>query len=575
MADEEPEADEAQWEGPEPPEEPIDDVVIDETFTYAVDDDGMPTGVGMSPEQTRIGFGLFFHNKHKEAEDFFRPLVPKGPLFSLGYSSLLFVKACMSLEDQDMQAAIKALRVTEKMATRGAAMEGTLASWGRWLIGQPKKQRTKAQIQYEIMLSECKLLTAGLLFLSEGIIGKVKAAWNVRAAWNGYSRLWKEHEDSLELLDAEARAGLHIGIGNFNMMCSVLPPKILKFISILGFPSDREFGLEQFRKAFRSRSVRRPVAALGLLFHHIVLQGWSATGNNPNADESAVFMDEILAEFPDGGLFLFFNGRFKRLLRDLDSAEESFLRAIEVQTDWKQLRHLCYYELGWCYFFNFKWEEALTYFGYMYEQNEWSKGFYLYMMALCQVKLGKLADAIKSFETVAARDPRRYGGVLLSVDRFVFRKIASGVTEDKCTLVLPDIEITYMWNGFTQLPQQNVQNCLDRVLAWRSENASTMTPDSDAVTSLLLGSLYTELKLYNQAELALNVIEANAKEIKSDVYTIPFGRFQLASLWYRQEGCTPKVKAMIHKALAFSQKYDFEQRLSIRSHLALSQFKAV
>ncbi len=32
MADDEPEADEAQWEGPEPTEESIEDVVIDETF---------------------------------------------------------------------------------------------------------------------------------------------------------------------------------------------------------------------------------------------------------------------------------------------------------------------------------------------------------------------------------------------------------------------------------------------------------------------------------------------------------------------------------------------------------------
>jgi hypothetical protein len=38
----------------------------------------------------------------------------------------------------------------------------------------------------------------------------------------------------------------------------------------------------------------------------------------------------------------------------------------------------------------------------MYEQNEWSKGFYLYMMALCQVKLGKLADAIKVCRCISA-----------------------------------------------------------------------------------------------------------------------------------------------------------------------------
>ncbi len=58
---------------------------------YAVDDEGMPTGVGMSSDQTRIAFGLFFHNKHKEAEQFFEPLISKAPLFALGYACALML----------------------------------------------------------------------------------------------------------------------------------------------------------------------------------------------------------------------------------------------------------------------------------------------------------------------------------------------------------------------------------------------------------------------------------------------------------------------------------------------------
>ena len=48
----------------------------------------MPTGVpGMGQDQIREGFALFFHNKHRDAEIFFKPLVHKAPLFALGYAA--------------------------------------------------------------------------------------------------------------------------------------------------------------------------------------------------------------------------------------------------------------------------------------------------------------------------------------------------------------------------------------------------------------------------------------------------------------------------------------------------------
>ena len=59
------------------------------------------------------------------------------------------------------------------MATKGAAQESTLKSWGRWFVGS-KKQQTASQLQYEVMLSECKLLAACVQFLSEGLMEKVK-----------------------------------------------------------------------------------------------------------------------------------------------------------------------------------------------------------------------------------------------------------------------------------------------------------------------------------------------------------------------------------------------------------------
>ena len=108
----------------------------------------------------------------------------------------------------------------------------------------------------------------------------------------------------------------------------------------------------------------RPIAGLGLLFHHVLLQSWSSTGEYPYCSEAQKVLDSLLGEFPslhqdlsrqscvepcaiDGGLFLFFNGRYQRLLRNIPAvcfthivccsvsclaqAEAAFHRAIEVQ----------------------------------------------------------------------------------------------------------------------------------------------------------------------------------------------------------------------------------------------------
>ena len=42
-------------------------------------------------------------------------------------------------------------------------------------------------------------------------------------------------------------------------------------------------------------------------------------------------------------------------MKQLYNAESDHI----VQTDWKQLRQLCFYELGWCYVFQFKVKTAL------------------------------------------------------------------------------------------------------------------------------------------------------------------------------------------------------------------------
>lgn len=67
-----------------------------------------------------------------------------------------------------------------------------------------------------------------------------KAGLKIRNAWQIYSKIEKEYGEiqSPDLLDVETRTALQFGVGMFNLVCSVLPPRILRLVAFFGFPTE-------------------------------------------------------------------------------------------------------------------------------------------------------------------------------------------------------------------------------------------------------------------------------------------------------------------------------------------------
>ena len=149
--------------------------------------------------------------------------------------------------------------------------------------------------------------------LRDSTFQKIKAIVNIRAAYNKFMKIeaWeKTLNESGEELDIETKAGMHFGVGAFNMVSSLLPPKVLALVSFLGFPHDRQFGLDELQKTLDGGGVRSPVAALALLLHHVYLQGsFCHTGELPHAAAATKVLDQSLELFPNGGIFLFMKVR--------------------------------------------------------------------------------------------------------------------------------------------------------------------------------------------------------------------------------------------------------------------------
>lgn len=54
-------------------------------------------------------------------------------------------------------------------------------------------------------------------------------------------------------------------------------------------------------------------------------------------------------------------------------AQENFLACIAAQEEWRQIHHLCYWELMWAYSFELRWKEAYRYADLLCKENKWSQ----------------------------------------------------------------------------------------------------------------------------------------------------------------------------------------------------------
>eukprot|EP01136_Pigoraptor_vietnamica_P032043 Opistho-1_new@93391 len=540
-----------------------------ESVRTGVDAEGLPAGLGLTPEEIRKGFGLFFENKQPEAEKFFEQFKESVPVFALGYAALQVMRAVMTFEQQDMERAMRCLRETEALANAASLNEGRLQQWARYMVGR-KQEKTSEKIHNTIMCGESRLLVGVLQFFSESIIQFIKGGLNIRAAWKIYERMFSIYEKNQVELDRETRGAIQFGIGLFNLINSIMPAKILKLISVLGFPASRDRALQELNLCHQGGGVRAPIASLILLAYHVVLQSFFSYDSASHAAKAEKILAESFERFPGGGLFLLMSGRLQRVKRNIPASVVEFEKAAESQPAWKQFQHLCCYELGWCHFFVMSWERALPYLERLVLENEWSKGFYTYMMAMCYWEMNQRDKAVELLNRVPDLLKRKWGGKTLSVEQFVLRKYKTYVADrdaKDCALFLPAHEIIYLWNGFTQMSSDLLTRCLGEVTAYEQANPDHADdPNREAVVRLMKGSLLKELGNFEAARGAFAWIEENRKHISEENYVIPHARYEQTVICLHEEK-QAEAAEWLERAQSYSEDYNFEVRLRMRMHL--------
>ncbi|XP_063770141.1 tetratricopeptide repeat protein 39B isoform X1 [Pseudophryne corroboree] len=543
-----------------------------------------------SLKECTLALNLFLNNKFSEALELLRPWAKESMYHALGYSTILVMQSAMTFEPQDIQMGIgtmkEALQTCQKFRKRNSVVE----SLSNLVSKHTGEQLSEEEMHAEICYAECLLQKAALTFVQdENLINFIKGGLKIRTSYQIYKEchqvlaaMTKEDKESSDT-HKQFEGGVKLGIGAFNLMLSLLPSRILRLLEFIGFSGNREVGLLQLREGASGASLRAILCVLTLLFYHTYISLILGTGEG-NLQEADALIEPYLKKFPNGSLILFYAARIDVLKGNFEQAQATFQQCILAQQEWKQIHHLCYWELMWSYSFQQDWLQAYHYADLLCKESKWSKATYVFQKAAILSMLPE--DAVKStgedivalFRQVEGLK-QRIAGKSIPTEKFAVRKSRRYAAANPVKLTLPVLEMMYVWNGFAIVGRRSdlTENLLVTIekaeTALQNEtNPSEFFGDDQCLVQLLKGLCLKHLGRLLQAELCFNQVTQSEKRLKYDHYLMPFTYFELGLL-YREQGYTDKAIRFIETAKNNYKDYSMESRLHFRIHAALSSLK--
>ncbi|KAI8332752.1 hypothetical protein BD560DRAFT_494053 [Blakeslea trispora] len=568
--------------------------------------------------QVRQAMDLFLNSRISDAESILKPKQDKSLYHSLGHAFILFLKSMMTFEKGDIAEAIEALKQTIQLADALRKKEtgwfGNITSWVKGMSVQDVSSMSRLHRHAELVYAESYLLKALLCIVhDESLVAFLREGLHVRSSYNTYRVLHKflsqVQDEAIQGKDVSAyhlddhfTSGVSLGVGLFNIMISLLPASVVKVIEFVGFTSDRQEGMEILESVGgweeyaglalselpplqdANEGLRRQFCDMVIMMYHIIMPKLI-----PLSDINEELADRVLAYnlklYPDGVFFLYFSGRQLSTRGLLDQAKQQYQKAIDMQKDWKQLQHMCYWELGLINSLQQNWQGSQVCYTKLQQESNWSKAVYYYLQALSlymlsleekdskeQSKLLKQAHIMMQKVTGAKQ---KIAGKSIPVEKFVSRKARKFIAQDD-SLLLPDLEALNAFSAFEFMSRDLLEANLARTtkeidrLSTKTAYAEVLNYYDDLclchylrtmILRLLLDRYGHEDNKQKQAwkELHAESIQGvmdNADKIQLDHYIYYFTRYEEARMSiYDQD--YQKAKDIIQSIIKMSEKGQF------------------
>ncbi|XP_029014242.1 tetratricopeptide repeat protein 39B-like [Betta splendens] len=535
-------------------------------------------------KNSTIALDLFLNNRFSDALALLAPWRSQSIYHAVGHSSILAMQAGMTFEPKDIAAAMTSLRESLETCQRFRKKTGIVETLTNLWYQQPADSLTEEEMHAELCYAEVLLMKAVLTFLDESIMGFIKGGMTIRNSYLIYKecQAMMQKAENLQKLSTHIhfRGGVNMGIGTFNLILSLLPSRVLRLMEFLGFSGDRDLGLSELRQGATSNSLRSILSTMTLLMFHLYITVILGTGEG-SLTEAEALLEPYKQKFPNGAIILFYSARIALLKGNFTFAQKTFLACIAAQAEWRQIHHLCYWELMWAYSFEQNWREAYRYADLLCKESRWSQATYIFQKAavlsmLPEEEVNKLGENVAELFRQVEGLRLRLAGKSVPTEKFAAKKAQRYFLNNPVKLAVPALEMMYVWNGFSVVGKRpELTESILTTLAKAEEqlrrdpDPSDYHMDDQCVVKMLKGLCLKELGRLTQAELCFNHVISSENKIKHDKYVVPFTMYELGML-QKQKGDINQAIALLQNAKMNYKDYSMESRLHFRIHAALN-----
>ncbi|KAK4468056.1 hypothetical protein MN116_008231 [Schistosoma mekongi] len=554
---------------------------------------------GIAEAKTTID--LFLNNRFEEAKNRLNMNTHVGMYQELANSTILFIQGMATIEQENLELAKEQLKTTLKACQTNRRKIAISEAFTKQIDKNHNTiytLYTDEQAHAELCYAEGLLQLAFLSMLQdEKLTSLIKCSLKIRQCYKCYRICWrilKYRNWQNEISKSAFESGVHLGVGAFNLMISMLPRRVLKLLEFVGFSGDRHFGLEQLRLGAEMQdSLRGPLCSLLLLAYDLYathMLGDSVVSVSSEQPEHMKEARELLQRwsivYPNSAIFLLLAGRLEEISGNLNEAIQLFQRSIDSQSDWIHYHHLCYWELIWCYALQADWQKAILYTEKLALESRWSQASYRYMKAafLLQSIEDRTAYEIKNANNVYEKPQeivdqlladipnlvKRFGGRSLPIEKIALRKSTRYFAQNK-TLTLPALELIFIWNGFKMIQSQPdaitafIMICENKINELFQKRDTSETFNDDYCLALMLKGVCLRCRGQTfQAFMCFTEIIQSKRKLKMDTYLLPYCEMELCHLSY-EDGDIDEAVKHLEKALSY-KNYHLESRLHFRIH---------
>ncbi|ORZ21113.1 hypothetical protein BCR42DRAFT_459188 [Absidia repens] len=543
-----------------------------------LDDEGLKTEDQLLYEdiqQVHKALANFYDSKILEAEKLLAGR--DGVYVSLGKAFILFLKSMMTFDERDVQLTLDALKnaiqLSGSLRKKDGWMDSISSMWHQKNTNLSLQNMTTMERHAELIHAEAYLLKALVNIIhDESVVSFVREGFNIRNSYNTYITLEKyikfvqqeaaKGKDVKKYgLDEHFTSGVCLGVGTFNIILSMLPASVIKVVEFIGFSVDRAHGLQVLSSAGGwddlnnadgigankpMEGLRRQLCDMVLILYNIVLADLVPLShvNLPLAQRILAYNIE---RYPSGVFFLYFDGRRLANHGNLDQAKQQYQMAIDTQKDWKQLQHMCYWDLGVIAFIQKEWQLAYNIYSLLKSESNWSQAAYnylmavsLYMQATTQAEEEKKSALLKEVQELMEKVPtskKKMAGKSIPMEKFVSRKARSYLRDG--FLISPDLEILNAFTAFDWMPVPILQQNIELITAKQTslEKDASNYYDNDCLLHYLKGLTARCLiqkqpegddqsNLYKIQSKSMDTLFAQAQHIYWDHYIYYFARYE-------------------------------------------------